>query len=192
MEVKVNICKIGREKNYAVEITDTSTDYLPESSTESVFQKFKKSEVKSIDVIQHNNVLESKIVNTLITNVGETNTIEITFDGWFIIYHIILPTKEWFDASKAAGGMFYTYDTIYFTDGTNFYKYKDTNTTEVSIEEIIDRNPLNTTISSVCKNHFSVFYLMHCYIRLAEKLLTANIRCETDQLRELTFNRDVI
>lgn len=81
MEVKVNICKIGREKNCAVALTDVSTDFLPEDSVTPVFQKFKKSEVKCIDAVQHNNISETKLVNTLISDVGETNTIEIKFDG---------------------------------------------------------------------------------------------------------------
>ena len=34
--------------------------------------------------------------------------------------------------------------------------------------------------------------MIRCYIKIAEKLLKLNIKCVQDNLKELTFNRDVI
>lgn len=192
MEVKLNICKLGGEKSCAIRISDATTDFLPEDSSTPVFQKFKMSEVKSIDVVRFNTINETKILRVFISDIDLSNIFEIKEDGWYDVHHIVLPTKEWFDQALEDGGMIYTYDTVYYIDNEKFYKYKNSVTTEICIEEILERNPLNTTISVACQNHFSIFYLMHCYILLAEKLLSINLRCENNQLSELTFNRDVL
>lgn len=192
MIVKLNVCKLGGEDNCYLKIVDASTDFLPENSETPEFQKFKLSEVKNIDVIRLNGIDKTDILKVFISDVGLSNTFKIEKDGWYDIQHIILPTKEWFDKALAEGGMIYTYDTVYYVDGEKLYKYKDMTTTEVKIEEILNRNPINTTISLACQDHFSIFYLMHCYILLAEKLLSVNLRCKDEQLSELTFNRDVL
>ena len=48
-----------------------------------------------------------------------------SFDGWFNIIHLVLPTYEWFDreVSKSEGSALGLYDLIYFSDGINVYKY---------------------------------------------------------------------
>ena len=160
MEVKLNICKLGGEKSCAIRISDATTDFLPEDSSTPVFQRFKRSEVKSIDVVRFNAVNETKILRVFISDIDLSNVFEIKEDGWYDVHHIVLPTKEWFDKALEDGGMIYTYDTVYYIDNEKFYKYKDAVTTEICIEEILERNPLNTTISVACQNHFSIFYLM--------------------------------
>ena len=138
MEVKLNICKLGGEKSCAIRISDATTDFLPEDSSTPVFQRFKRSEVKSIDVVRFNAVNETKILRVFISDIDLSNVFEIKEDGWYDVHHIVLPTKEWFDQALEDGGMIYTYDTVYYIDNEKFYKYKDAVTTEICIEEILE------------------------------------------------------
>lgn len=94
MEIKLNICKLGGEKSCAIKISDATTDFLPEDSATPVFQKFKMSEVKSVDVVRLNLVNETKILRVFISDIDLSNIFEIKEDGWYDIHHIVLPTKE--------------------------------------------------------------------------------------------------
>ena len=60
------------------------------------------------------------------------------------------------------------YDVVYYSDGLKVYKYIDNESVEVSIDEVINRNPERTTISIVTKNYVSVCYLKKCYINLCQ------------------------
>ena len=77
MEVKLNICKLGGEKSCAIKISDATTDFLPEDSSTPVFQKFKMSEVKSVDVVRLNLVNETKILRVFISDIDLSNIFEI-------------------------------------------------------------------------------------------------------------------
>lgn len=194
MEVKVQICKNPTETQMSLGITDVSTDFLAEAVTTLTFQKYRKSDLKCIDVLVYKNLDTETIKQSVISDVGETNSVTVPNDGWYVISHILLPTKTWFDFAQPLGGVFDTYAAVYYIDTatSKYYKYVDSASTEVTLKEVVDRNVLNTTISSYVQNYFSVFYLLHCYITVSEKLLTANIKCSNDNLKELTFDRDVI
>lgn len=61
------------------------------------------------------------------------------------------------------------YESVYYTDGTNVYKYnpKTRDTTQVTdLSEIIEINPVNTTISVTSKDYVSICFLTKCYINL--------------------------
>lgn len=81
MEVKLNICKLGGEKSCAIRISDATTDFLSEDSSTPVFQKFKMSEVKSIDVVRFNTINETKILRVFISDIDLSNIFEIKEDG---------------------------------------------------------------------------------------------------------------
>lgn len=192
MEVKVNICKIPGDKQLSLGVTDTSTDFIAEDSLALEFQRFRKSELVNVDVLEYKNIDINKIVTIKTSEVGVTNNLTIEKDGWYVIHHLLLPNLEWFNRARELGGIFYTYEAVYYTNENKYFKYYAGEVAEVTIEEIVNRNPLNTTISSYCKNYFSIFYLLNCYIKVSELLLSSNIKCSNLNLSELTFNRDLV
>ncbi len=192
MEAGVTINKVTTSTSCSIAIVDSTTGYLGTSDTATAIQQFKTSEVKIVNVVKKNLVDDVETISTNLIDVATTDTVAIDTDGWYTVYHIIIPTDVWFAAAKAAGGLFNSYTTVYYTDGTNYYKYNNSTTTKVTIDEILEVNTTNTSLLRVTQDYFSIFYLIRCYIKIAEKLLKLNIKCVQDNLKELTFNRDVI
>jgi hypothetical protein len=94
--------------------------------------------------------------------------LSISFDGWFTICHIVIPNEKWFERElkKETGSALNLYNTVYYSDGTKIYKYINGEVSEVSLEEIINRNIEDTTISIVKKDYVSVCFLRKCYVNL--------------------------
>lgn len=186
MKVTFNFCKLN---NCGIKITDNS-EYL--SGEDFVFQEFKSEDIYCINVLEEHKIEEDSIYTTKITKAFESSEFEKLIDGWYTLHHIILPSEEYFNKIKLEEGIFNQYNGFYYTDGEKYYKYLDSETTEVDIIEIVTRNPLNTSILSYCANYFSLCQLNECYINYARKILSGNIRCENYQSKELIFNRDLI
>lgn len=185
----------------AVTITEVDTHYLNESSTSVAKNKFRYSDTVSIDVLQLNRSTEQKVQNPVfITRDSEVKPVQlpVSFDGWFTVCHIVIPNEKWFqrELKKETGSALNLYDTVYYSDGTKAYKYINGKTSEVSLEEIINRNTENTTISIIKKDYVSVCFLRKCYINLCQQLFNSNIISECSNNRknncDLVFQRDLI
>lgn len=148
--------------------------YLPEDQSGIVKGKFKFSDTVSIDVLQHNKSQETIYRDPVYSLHTANNPIQIpvTFDGWFTVIHVVLPSKEWFDKelSKQEGSAIGIYSLVYFSDGASVYKYVDGHTEETTIEEILEVNPVNTTISKTEKDYVSICFLRKCYINLCQQI----------------------
>ena len=155
-----------------VSIHDLS-EYLPEDYVGTVKGKFKKSQTVSIDVLQHNKTSEA-INKQCVYNYNSSADIliPIDFDGWFTVTHIVLPSKEWFDTelSKQEGSALSLYDIVYYSDGSTSYKYINQQSSEVSIQEILQVNTINTTISRTSSDYVSICFLRKCYIDLCQQI----------------------
>lgn len=185
----------------AVAITEIDTHYLNETSTSIAKNKFRYSDTVSIDVLQLNRSTEQKVQNPVFT-VRDSQVkpvqLPVSFDGWFTVCHIVIPNEKWFqrELKKETGSALNLYNTVYYSNGAKIYKYINNEITEVSIEELINRNIEDTTISIVKKDYVSVCFLRKCYINLCQQLFNSNIISECSNNRknncDLVFQRDLI
>ena len=163
---------IDTDKNCKVVIQD-NTEYLPESFTGTSKGSFKYSDTISVAVLQHNKLQETVIKNpTFWDHSSSYLTVPVEFDGWFTVNYIVLPNKEWFDRElqKTSGSALGLYTLVYFSDEGHIYKYVDGNISEVTLSEILEINPINTTISKTSKDYISICFLQKCYINLCQQI----------------------
>lgn len=174
MDLKIKIITCNACDNCKVTVQDNST-YLPEDSTGVVKGKFKFSETVSIDVLQLNKTLESVYINPTYTSHStvEDTTLQVSSDGWFSLVHLVLPSVEWFDKEKAKteGSALDLYNIVYYIDGNTIYKYTNQSIQQVDISEILEINPVNTTISKTSEDFVSICFLRKCYINLCKQIL---------------------
>lgn len=176
------------------------SQYLPEDSSGIVKGKFKFSDTVSIDILQHNKSQESVYRNPVYSLHTSNDPIQIpvTFDGWFTVVHVVLPSKEWVnnELSKEEGSAIGLYDIVYYSDGNSVYKYIGGSTQETTIEEILEINPVNTTISKTQKDYVSICFLRKCYINLCQQIFNSRgfSRCwDRNKIdSDLIYRRDLV
>lgn len=170
MELKINIttsdsCKV---------IIQDNSEYLPESYIGTVKNRFKYSDTVSIDVLQHNKVQETVYRDPTYTLHDNADYVQIPvkFDGWFTVNHIVLPSAKWFETErqKTEGSALGLYNIVYFSDGDHVYKYINNNVVQTTINEVLEVNPTNTTISKTDKDYVSICFLRKCYINLCKQI----------------------
>ena len=165
MELNINIITSNKCK---IVVQDVST-YLAEDFSGIVKGKFKYSDTISIDVLQHNQTLK-----TIYTKHDTLKSIDIPigFDGWFSLVHLVIPNIEWFnkELEKTEGSALGLYDIVYFSDGTDIYKYINGETSQVTIDDILEINTVNTTISRISRDFVSICFLRKCYINLCQQI----------------------
>lgn len=191
MEARARICQQTSNNKRLLSIIDLTRDYQDESSESIDFQIFKKSDLVSVDVVDYITIDKTERILDNMQTPNNESTVYLESDGWYSVHHILLPTKEWFDKAKTDGSIS-NYSSVYFTDGNKYYKYQDTVTLETTVDNIIAEDSENTTISIINQDVFSIFYLMTCYIKLAENLLNLGIKCKKDSITDITFNRDLV
>lgn len=197
MELKIDI--ITNDECQVV-LQDLKEDYLVESSSVTVKDKWKYSETASISVLQYNKSVDPSILTPIFTDhsTSDSITLPVTSDGWFIINYLVLPTKEWFDIeyAKESGSALNLYDTVYYIDESAIYKYFNGVITSVDIEEVVLRNIEGTTISKSCEDYVSVCFLNKCYISLCQQIFLSagfnecNKRNTIDS--DLIYRRDLV
>lgn len=176
MELNIKVCTDDSCKIIIQDTTEIGgSGYLPESSSVTVKYRFKYSDTVSIDVLQHNKTQAPEMQIPIYTKHSEVPTpitLPISFDGWFSAYHIVLPSKEWFDREKEKqeGSALPLYDAVYFSDGESIFKYVEDQIQQVQLEEVILRNEDGSTISRTYESYVSICLLKKCYISLCQKL----------------------
>ena len=170
MELNINVTT---SNNCKIIVSDIST-YLAEDFSGTVKGKFKYSDTVSIDVLQHNKTTETVYRDPIYTKHDTLQPINIPvkFDGWFDVIHLVLPSIEWFnrEIDKSEGSALGLYDLVYFSDGIDIYKYLDGNVSQVTINEVLEVNPINTTISKTNRDYVSICFLRKCYINLCQQI----------------------
>lgn len=170
MELNINVTTSDSCK---IIVSDIST-YLAEDFSGTVKGKFKYSDTVSIDVLQHNKTTETIYRDPIYTKHDTLQPINIPveFDGWFDVIHLVLPSIEWFnkEIDKSEGSALGLYDLVYFSDGIDIYKYLDGNVSQVTINEVLEVNPINTTISKTNRDYISICFLRKCYINLCQQI----------------------
>lgn len=174
MDLKIKIIICNACDNCKVTVQDNST-YLPEDSTGVVKGKFKFSETVSIDVLQLNKTSETVYINPTYTDHSAVKeaTLQVDSDGWFSLVHLVLPSVEWFNKEKAKteGSALGLYNIVYYVDGNILYKYINNSIQQVDISEILEINPVDTTISKTSEDFISICFLRKCYINLCKQIL---------------------
>ena len=196
MELNINITTSDSCK---IIVSDIST-YLAEDFSGTVKGKFKYSDTVSIDVLQHNKTTETVYRDPIYTKHDTLQPINIPveFDGWFDVIHLVLPSIEWFnrEIDKSEGSALGLYDLVYFSDGIDIYKYLDGNVSQVTINEVLEVNPINTTISKTNRDYVSICFLRKCYINLCQQIFEDRgfSRCWNKNKvdSELIYKRDLV
>lgn len=191
--------KITTSDSCKVIVQDLSA-YLPEDQTGIVKGKFKYSDTISIDVLQHNKSKETVYTDPVYTlhNTADPVNIPVKFDGWFTVIHLVLPTKDWFDreSSKQEGSAIGLYSIVYYSDGASIYKYVNGQSSETTIDEIIEVNPVDTTVSRTGEDYVSICFLRKCYINLCQQIFNSRgfSPCwnKNDIDSDLVFRRDLV
>lgn len=196
MELNINVTT---SDNCKIMVSDIST-YLAEDFSGTVKGKFKYSDTVSIDVLQHNKTTETVYRDPVYTKHDTLQPINIPveFDGWFDVIHLVLPSIEWFnrEIDKSEGSALGLYDLVYFSDGIDIYKYLDGNISQVTIIEVLEVNPINTTVSKTNRDYVSICFLRKCYINLCQQIFEDRgfSRCWNKNKvdSELIYKRDLV
>ena len=195
MDLNINIitdahCKV---------IIEDRTEYLKETSTNTAKGEFKYSDTVSLIVVQHNKTTET-VVKTPIYNYHESEYIEVPigFDGWFTVNYLVLPNREWFDReyAKPVATALSLYNIVYFVEDGSIFKYVNGEIQPSSIEEILEVNPVNTTVFKTSKDYISICFLQKCYINLCQQIFNDRglSQCwnKNSVDSELIYKRDLV
>lgn len=191
--------KITTSDSCKVIIEDIS-NYLSEQSTSQAKNNFKYSDTISLAVLKLNKVKEAEYKKYKFFEHMECRQfpMEVKFDGWFTVNYIVLPSSDWFykELNKEVSSL-NLYNTVYFTDGSTIYKYINGNIETATVEEIVEINTVNTTLSRISKDYVSICYLRKCYIDLCQQIFESrgfsscwnksNIDSELIYKRDLTW-----
>lgn len=178
-----------------VAVTDT-TSYT--TSTGISKNNFTYANTAAVDVLQWNKLQSTEYSSptyTLHSDIDQDDAILLTAsqDGWFTVTHIVLPTSTWFEsATEAELGL---YSIVYYTDGEYIYKYVDGTTSITTIDEVIEVNTEDTTLSIVTKDYVSICYLKQCYINYCLSIFnnSAFTECWNDNdSDEDAYKRDIV
>lgn len=198
MNPSFHICQ---EDGCSITITGLSYDdglYLKETDIIQPYNKFKYSDTVTINVIQLNTVDDVILLdNFIVSHCSYLDEVhyKLQKDGYYMISHIVLPTKKAIERIIENDDTFVDqYDYIYAEDNGLIVKFKDNKWIESSVEEIVEINNCNTTISKANKELFSMCRLWGCYVDICRNLLSSNLnKCKKNpELEDLIFNRDVI
>ena len=169
-----------------------SSEYLDSSTEGLVFREFKQEDIQIVDVLEKHIIdADNTIQYSSKAAFGENSFIN-NDDGLYTLYHLMIPTKEYFDNAFAVGGVLYQYETFYYYDGEKFWKFYENESTETTLNEIISRNLLNTSVLYICRNYFLTCKLKQCYLKLSEAVLSGYLKCQNKNNPEIYFNRDLV
>lgn len=204
MNLTFNICDIGNRQIRIQDFTQEGDEYVPENLEDTNYSilryfNYKYSETCTINVLQHNTSSKQSLYSVIYTDHSsylDEAIIPINKDGYYTVYHMVLPTVDWLkDKLKNPEFDLSIYSSIYVTDGQKVYKAVDTVLQECDITEITQVNIYNTTISRCEKELFHFYDLYSCYINMCNDIFNKSIlRCpdKNQDLKDIRYNRDFI
>lgn len=205
--------------NGEIAIEDFSKDYhqyFPEDQAVQEYGRYKYSESKTLNVIIKVNTGKITLTDVLLHNHDqlvedptepgqflydvEKTEFKVTSDGYYVINHLVLPTKDWYlnTYQKQSDDYRSAFDSIYIIDVDNkLYKLVDDTFNECTVKEVIERNHEGTTIEKCLIDVFYTGSLQLCYINYCKKLFqrltkNCNIACMTEDVSQLTYIRDFL
>lgn len=191
--------EIKPDFNGSVQVIDRSREfdqYIPEESTDVLpsYGKFKYSDTCTIDILSYVSSQGEKLLNVFFTpHDSEADSIRIPLpkDGYYSIYHIVLPTLDWYDKVHELDDI-EIYKGIYLTDSRFIYKIVSDQLIVVDPIEVIQRNIQDTTISLQSFQMFSIDRLKRCYVSSSRALFSDYLNKCKQLDGSLRFNRDFL
>lgn len=157
----------------------------------------------TLNILQRNTVEKQTIVDQCVIlhsgiDEGMFNNLE---DGYYTVYHLIIPNINWLESNKKDISEFYRYNNIYVYKEEIIYKYdvRADKLLDVDLEQLLEINCNATNIISECKDIFIYNKLENCVISLLNSSLSSLVRkclekeqkenTKTDS-KKLLYNRD--
>ena len=202
MEAKFNICKKG---TCEIQVSGLERDldfYLNEEQVS--FRNYTFEQTATINVVTAINSSEEEEMESysLVPHSDlDIDDIELKKDGLKKIDHIIIPTIAWINyvlERDASSLDLYTNGIYIIGTDDKFYKYKNGQLTEVSIDEILEVNQENTTLIKDSLHTFSICHLEECFFKLCMYLLEnmpCSDPCLSDKMKAFKgdiLNRDIV
>lgn len=179
-----------------VSIIETFSDYLSEKGMYSK-NKFHISETVSVDIFKLNSVNNINWTEAVIVNRAEDQSvpkIKLKMDGWFTAIHIVIPNSEWvYRELSKPNSIIKTYDIVYFAEKDKIYSCKKGVIKDSSLEELLNEDCINTTISKVTQEYVNITNLTErvnsLYIELFKtRIINGGCKldpCEANRLESL-------
>ena len=185
-----SLFKISKSGTYGILIEGLEIDnaeYIPEDGIRNSIRNYTYNDSVTINTIS---TLDAKGIETFsaytvnIHNNAIDSTSHLLYkDGLYLVSHIIIPNKQWFDyISSTYPADLENYSAIYYYDITSnkLYKYESGTNVEINIQElllasyewsgVVTDKP--TTIIRANKNTFIMYYLNECFAKICKTLLT--------------------
>lgn len=178
---------IQTKLNGEVILNDYSRDFYQyiKEDTEVVttFDQFKYSQSISLNILSKVSIKNEEVINAVFVEhdleVDESYKFKVIKDGYYKINHMVLPTVDWWNNASDDNKEYF--ETIYFVDNNKIYKVVDNVPEECSLEEIIERNPENSTISQCFINIFYTGNLLQCYVNYSKRVFDSQVcGCPTE------------
>lgn len=145
--------------NCDIRITDKYEQYCD--------RNIKYRDAVTLDILIYNNSKNPKIIATAFTDhrIGWLNEVKIPIgtDGWYTVYHIIIPTITWFQNNSSK--LLSKYNSIYVTDGKNVYKIIDNQLVQFNPNSLIKLNLDNSNLILFKKEIFLTCHLQKCLLK---------------------------
>lgn len=198
---------IHTELNGDILIEDYSKEYgqyLDEDmDVVTSYDYYKYSQSATLNAIMKVNINSITLKDILLNEHKEdldSCLFKVDKDGYYVIEHIILPTKAWYDAASEDYKLYY--GTIYIVDNEKLYKEIVTQQDDGSIvrtleectaKEIMERNIEGTTIKKCRIDVFFTGNLQQCYINYCKQIFEALLtKCSTQESSDASYARDFI
>lgn len=180
-----------------LQLLDTTTGesgYLSEES-EVVKDRFKFTDTVKIYTLQLNKLDSTDLTYSNIQWLQENIYIDVPVktDGWYTLDYLVIPTKDYVESNMEDIRDLYTL--IYCSDGSDIFKLVEGEFTNVPIEELIEVNPENTTISRYTEELVSTCFLEQCYINICKQIfeLRGFNKCFKNSVdSQIIYNRDLV
>lgn len=167
--------------------------YLDESISEVVYNKYKYSECNTLNAIIKIKKNMKTVIDVLLDDHKQdvdSSTFKVFDDGYYEIDHIIIPTIEWLNKHKTF--IKDHFDIIYVTDGSKIYKQVDDKLQECTVKEIMEINTENTTLERCKLDVVYVGNLQKCYFNYCNTLFNQTLTKCTQSSNEISYARDFI
>lgn len=183
---------------YAPEGTSYPNSFIEEVDGVSTL-KYKYSKTVTLNTILKVNIdeaiLQDVLIHTHEDNVDVCN-FHVDEDGYYVINHFVLPTKEWYDSylqSQDQELKDFIKEGIYFIQDNKLKKVVNNEIQDAEVKELLERNYEGTNILH-CK--IDVFFngnLQQCFINYCKKLYDSLLNtCKSSNYDSDIYARDFI
>lgn len=167
--------------------------YIPEDvDVVATFDKYKYSESATLNSIVKVSTDHTTLIDVLLnehTEDVDSCTFKVKEDGYYVVTHMILPTRQWYNNLTNKDN----WETIYIFEDDKIYKEVDGELEECTVKEILERNIEGTTLQKCRIDVFYTGHLQQCYINYCKQLFDQLLdKCKNSTQDNLLYIRDFI